>query len=82
MLASTSDHLQHPYSLALYDNYLYWTEKDMGVIQRMSLANTSLPIETVFVENRVLFDIKLFDNTSQTGVCVCVCVCVWLLFDF
>lgn len=67
LIASGSEHLHRPYGLALNDNYLYWTEKDLGKIQRLSLINLSLPIETLRTENRVLFDIKLFDNTSQTG---------------
>ena len=62
-----SPNLQRPYGLTLGDNHLYWTERDMGKIQRISLSNLSQSIETVRSENRVLFDIKLFDNSSQTG---------------
>jgi hypothetical protein len=67
LIASASENLHRPYGLALSDSFLYWTEKDAGKIQRLSLNNLSLPIETLRTENRVLFDIKLFDNTSQTG---------------
>ncbi len=67
MIASSSGSLHRPYGLTLSDTHLYWTEKDLGKIQRLSLANLSQSIETVRIENRVLFDIKLFDNTSQTG---------------
>lgn len=68
MIASTTDGRVHrPYGMALSESFLYWTEKDIGKIQRLSLANFSSPIETVRNENRVLFDLKLFDNSSQTG---------------
>lgn len=67
LIASSSEHVRRPYGLALDDHYLYWTEKDEGKIQRLSLMNSSLSVETLRSENRVLFDIKLFDNTSQTG---------------
>lgn len=67
LIASASENLHRPYGLAISDSFLYWTEKDVGKIQRLALNNVSLPIETLRTENRVLFDIKLFDNTSQTG---------------
>ncbi|KAI9558491.1 hypothetical protein GHT06_015278 [Daphnia sinensis] len=71
LIASASESLHRPYGLAISDSFLYWTEKDVGKIQRLSLNNISLPIETLRTENRVLFDIKLFDNTSQTGENIC-----------
>ena len=77
LIAATSAEVHRPYSLALYDNFLYWTEINQGRIQRLWLGNGSeadgqpLPVPASAIESNhvglFLFDVKLFDNSSQTG---------------
>ncbi|XP_046386652.1 prolow-density lipoprotein receptor-related protein 1 isoform X2 [Ischnura elegans] len=57
--------LDHPYGLAYHDNFLFWAEFQNGTIQRLNLLNSTL--ETISVENPPIFEIRIFDNSSQTG---------------
>ncbi|KAF4524352.1 hypothetical protein B566_EDAN007528 [Ephemera danica] len=61
--------LDHPYGLAYYDNHLFWAEFQNGTVQKLNLQNKTL--ETLSVENPPLFEIRVFDNSSQTGVNEC-----------
>ena len=58
--------LDHPYGLAYHNNVLYWTEFQKGTIQSLDLANKTL--QTLNTENTPLFEIKVFDNETQTGI--------------
>ncbi|KAG8233902.1 hypothetical protein J437_LFUL005230, partial [Ladona fulva] len=56
--------LDHPYGLAYHDNFLFWAEFQNGTVQRLNLLNMTL--ETLSIENPPLFEIRVFDNSSQT----------------
>lgn len=58
--------LDHPYGLAYYNNFLYWTEFQKGTIQSLDLGNKNL--QTLNTENTPLFEIRVFDNETQTGM--------------
>jgi len=57
--------LGHPYGLVYFDGYLFWTEFQQGIVQRLNIKTKEF-IELV-IENPPLFEIRLFDNSSQNG---------------
>ncbi|XP_067123645.1 low-density lipoprotein receptor-related protein 1 isoform X3 [Centruroides vittatus] len=59
------EELQHPYGLVHHDQFLFWTEFQQGFIQRFSIPEKT--ITTLVKENPPVFEIKLFDRSSQTG---------------
>lgn len=61
------DVLNHPYGLAYYNNFIYWSEFQNGTIKRVSLDKRDSP-EELRVENPYIFDLKIFSNSSQTGM--------------
>ncbi|CAG2068168.1 unnamed protein product, partial [Timema podura] len=56
--------LDHPYGLAYHNEYLYWTEFQKGTVQKLHLESKTL--ETLAEEFAPVFEIKVFDNSSQT----------------
>ena len=63
-LISDTD-VTNPYGLTHYGQFLFWTDFVDGVIRRMNL--TSKKIIDFNHENPPLFEIKMFDNSSQNG---------------
>ena len=62
---SYKDGVQHPYGLTQFEGMFFWTEFTDGYIKRFnSKTNESIDIK---LESVPLFDLKLFQNTSQTG---------------
>lgn len=57
--------MEHPYGLAYSDNYLYWTEFQNGLVQRFYIPNNT--VTTLSVENNPLYEIRVFDNSTQDG---------------
>lgn len=57
--------LDHPYGLAFFDDFLFWTEFQKGTVQSYNLVNKSLA--TLTTENPPLFEIRVFDNDTQDG---------------
>lgn len=60
------DILSHPYGLAYYNGFIYWSEFQNGTIKRVSLKDPGTP-EELRVENPYIFDLKVFTNESQSG---------------
>ncbi|XP_069676734.1 low-density lipoprotein receptor-related protein 1 isoform X1 [Periplaneta americana] len=63
--------LDHPYGLAYFDHSIYWTEFQKGTVHRKSLNSDDNSTETLSEEFSSLFEIRVFDNTSQTGSNAC-----------
>ncbi|XP_054274081.1 low-density lipoprotein receptor-related protein 1-like [Macrosteles quadrilineatus] len=61
--------LDHPYGLAYYENLLFWTEFQKGTVESLNLANNT--VTTLTTENPPLFEIRVFDNSTQTGTNLC-----------
>ncbi|UYV74241.1 LRP1B, partial [Cordylochernes scorpioides] len=61
--------LGHPYGLAFHEEALYWTEFQQGLVQKLFLHNRSTV--TLAVENPPLFEIKIIDNSTQSGMNEC-----------
>lgn len=59
--------LHHPYGLAYFDHYIYWTEFQKGTVHRKKLSTEEDTTETLSEEFSSLFEIRVYDNTSQTG---------------
>lgn len=59
--------LDHPSSLAYYNNTLYWTEGVKGYIFALKLDENGTKIDTLSTENPPLVDIKVYDNKAQGG---------------
>lgn len=57
--------LDHPYGLAYYENLLFWTEFQKGTVQCLNLENST--VTTLSTENPPLYEIRVFDNSTQTG---------------
>lgn len=58
------EHLDHPYGLAHFGNYIYWTEFQKGHILRFDTATKN--ISRLKTENPPLFELRFFDETSQS----------------
>ncbi|KAG8332249.1 Low-density lipoprotein receptor- protein 1B [Homalodisca vitripennis] len=56
--------LDHPYGLAYYEKLLFWTEFQKGTVQCLNLENDT--VTTLSTENAPLFEIRVFDNSTQT----------------
>lgn len=69
------DDLSQPYNLAFYTGFLFWTEYNKGAVRRLNLSNGS--VDTLIVENPPLFDMKVYDSSSQTtkGILITSNVC-------
>ncbi|KDR21144.1 hypothetical protein L798_04073, partial [Zootermopsis nevadensis] len=63
--------LHHPYGLAYFDHYIYWTEFQKGTVHRKKLSTEEDTTETLSEEFSSLFEIRVYDNTSQTGSNAC-----------
>lgn len=61
--------LQHPYGLAHFEDAVYWTEFQQGLILRYNL--TSKTLTKLKTENPPLFELRFFDNNSQSGANKC-----------
>jgi hypothetical protein len=59
------NHFDHPYGLAYFNDFLYWTEFQNGTINKLNLKDKS--VETLGFENPPLFELRVFSNDSQTG---------------
>jgi len=59
--------LDHPYGLAYFDLSVYWTEFQKGTVHRKSLSTFGDTIDTLSEEFSPLFEIRVFDNSSQKG---------------
>jgi integrin beta 2 len=59
--------LDHPYGLAYFDNSIYWTEFQKGTVHRKNLNASEDTVDILSEEFSSLFEIRVFDNTSQTG---------------
>ncbi|KAJ8870464.1 hypothetical protein PR048_029486 [Dryococelus australis] len=68
-LVFEGEHVSHPYSLAFHENYLYYTEFQKGTIQKLHVANKT--VELLSEEFSPMYEIRVFDNTSQTGSNAC-----------
>lgn len=62
----SGEHLGHPKGLAHYDNFVFWTEFQHGLIQRLNLVDKT--ITRVIKENPPLYQIRVFDVGSQSGM--------------
>ncbi|XP_042220954.1 prolow-density lipoprotein receptor-related protein 1-like isoform X2 [Homarus americanus] len=78
----SGDVLSHPYGLAYYNGYIYWSEFQNGTIKRVNLDSEETPKE-LRMENPYIFDLKVFSNTSQsdtnactTGALQCIDLCL------
>lgn len=60
-------HLDHPYGLAYFGGLVYWTEFQKGTVHSKDLNKDEGLVETLSEEFSALFEIRVFDNTSQTG---------------
>ncbi|KAK2718097.1 hypothetical protein QYM36_006775 [Artemia franciscana] len=70
LILSVGDWLSHPYSLAVHDGFVFWSEQGLfGRIQRLNLDTKN--ITTLRVENPILFDLKLYDVTAQKAKISC-----------
>ena len=61
----SGNQLDHPYGLAYFDHSVYWTEFQKGTVHRKNLSTNT--IDTLSEEFSSLFEIRVFDNSSQTG---------------
>lgn len=59
--------MDHPYGLAYFDGAVYWTEFQKGTLHSKNLSMDEGTVETLSEEFSALFEIRVFDNTSQTG---------------
>jgi len=60
--------MEHPYGLAHSDNFLYWTEFQNGTVQRLNMTDlNNLTVITLSVENHPLYELRVFDNSTQEG---------------
>nr|XP_045618524.1 low-density lipoprotein receptor-related protein 1B-like isoform X1 [Procambarus clarkii] len=64
------DVLNHPYGLAYYNGFIYWSEFQNGTIKRVKLQSQESP-EELRIENPYIFDLKIFSNTSQSDTNEC-----------
>lgn len=62
----SGEHLGHPKGLAHHENFVFWTEFQHGLVQRLNLADKT--ITRVIKENPPLYQIKVFDVGSQSGI--------------
>jgi hypothetical protein len=53
--------------LAYFDQYIYWTEFQKGTVHRKKLNTEEDTPDILSEEFSSLFEIRVFDNTSQTG---------------
>ncbi|XP_037511191.1 low-density lipoprotein receptor-related protein 1 [Rhipicephalus sanguineus] len=58
------EHLDHPYGLAHFGNYIYWTEFQKGHILRFDTVSKN--ITKLKTENPPLFELRFFDEASQS----------------
>ncbi|XP_034243195.1 prolow-density lipoprotein receptor-related protein 1 isoform X1 [Thrips palmi] len=64
--------MEHPYGLAHSDNFLYWTEFQNGTVQRLNMTDlNNLTVTTLSVENHPLYELRVFDNSTQEGANDC-----------
>jgi hypothetical protein len=71
--------MEHPYGLAHSDNFLYWTEFQNGTVQRLEMS--TLAVSTLSVENYPLYELRVFDNSTQEGKWKIVSVAGVAFFD-
>lgn len=57
--------LNNPYGLAYFNNMLFWTEMQNGSVVKFYLQNKTLEILSLM--NPPIYDIVMFDNSSQSG---------------
>ncbi|XP_054720534.1 low-density lipoprotein receptor-related protein 6-like [Uloborus diversus] len=62
----SGESLNHPYGLAHYDNYVFWSEYYQGLVLRLHLPNKT--ITTLAKENPPVYQIRIFDASMQTGM--------------
>lgn len=63
--------MEHPYGLAHSDNFLYWTEFQNGTVQRLNMTDlNNLTVTTLSVENHPLYELRVFDNSTQEGIVI------------
>ncbi|KFD53736.1 hypothetical protein M513_05441 [Trichuris suis] len=75
----SSDAIVHPYGLALYNGFLYWTEFRKGVVMRFDLskvnastqAATANSLATMYKDTSPLFEIHVFANSTNRLPTVC-----------
>ncbi|KAJ6647666.1 Prolow-density lipoprotein receptor-related protein 1, partial [Pseudolycoriella hygida] len=65
-----------PYSIAYYNEYIFWTDDMVANISRVHINSTGelvdpKLIETLGFEKETVTDIKVFDNSKQTGSSYC-----------
>ncbi|XP_077556086.1 LDL receptor protein 1 isoform X2 [Haemaphysalis longicornis] len=58
------EHLDHPYGLAHFGNFIYWTEFQKGHILRFDTVSKN--ITRLKTENPPLFEMRFFDQASQS----------------
>ncbi|GIY35944.1 prolow-density lipoprotein receptor-related protein 1 [Caerostris darwini] len=58
-----------PFDLAHLDGYVFWSEYQHGLIQKLNLKNKT--VTTLIKENPPLYQIKIFDIATQTGINDC-----------
>ncbi|GIY95887.1 low-density lipoprotein receptor-related protein 1 [Caerostris extrusa] len=59
-----------PFDLAHLDGYVFWSEYQHGLIQKLNLKNKT--VTTLIKENPPLYQIKIFDIATQTGINDCI----------
>lgn len=57
--------IPYPYGIAIYNDFLFWTETDTteGLVKSYNLVNKSL--EILGIENPPLFTLKVFNSEAQ-----------------
>ncbi|XP_029850375.2 prolow-density lipoprotein receptor-related protein 1 [Ixodes scapularis] len=63
------EHLDHPYGLAHFGNFVFWTEFQKGHVLRWDALTGN--ISRLKTENPPLFELRFFDEASQSGVSAC-----------
>lgn len=59
------EHLDHPYGLAHSGNFVFWTEFQKGHVLRWDALTGN--ISRLKTENPPLFELRFFDEASQSG---------------
>lgn len=67
VLSGSGEKLGSPYGLAIFERTLIWTESQKGTVQALNLMSNSSKALVLSVENPPLFEIKVFDESSQLG---------------
>uniref|UniRef100_A0A8C1SIU4 Low density lipoprotein receptor-related protein 1Ba n=1 Tax=Cyprinus carpio TaxID=7962 RepID=A0A8C1SIU4_CYPCA len=79
MVVYSGKELNHPFGIAHYQNYIFWTDYMNASIFRLDLSSNDVAL--MRAERPPLFGIQVYDPQSQKGkydyreeaVCVCVC---------